>query len=78
MRNDLIYLGTGYEDTLKCILYFLQNEDAPTHVIAMSWFRQWQAFVQRKELEPPGPIDNSSIMTTKKGLQTVKPGKHNF
>jgi ubiquitin carboxyl-terminal hydrolase 20/33 len=52
----------------------MQNDDAPTYAIAMSWFRQWQAFVQQKESEPPGPVDNSSIMINKNGIHTVKAG----
>jgi len=40
----------------------------------MSWFRQWQAFVQRKSPDPPGPIDNTPILINKGGAHNVKPG----
>lgn len=39
--------------------------------VAMLWFRQWEAFVQGCG-EPPGPIDNSSIVTTVNGQKTLK------
>lgn len=51
-----------------------QAEESPTliYAIAMSWFRQWQGFVKGKEPEPPGAIDNSSIITMKNGQQVLK------
>ncbi|XP_071447722.1 ubiquitin carboxyl-terminal hydrolase 20 [Hetaerina americana] len=51
-----------------------QAEESPTliYAIAMSWFRQWHGFVKGKEPEPPGAIDNSSIITTKNGIQVLK------
>lgn len=42
----------------------------------MSWFRQWQSFVRGKELEPPGPIDNTPIIANKNGQPVVKMGKN--
>lgn len=39
----------------------------------MNWFRQWQQFVRNKNCDPPGPIDNSSIIV--QGQQDMlKPG----
>ncbi|XP_049789113.1 ubiquitin carboxyl-terminal hydrolase 20 isoform X1 [Schistocerca nitens] len=51
-----------------------QADEGPSviYAISMSWFRQWQNFVRGKEPEPPGPIDNSSIVTTKNGQPVVK------
>ncbi|XP_046385362.1 ubiquitin carboxyl-terminal hydrolase 20 isoform X2 [Ischnura elegans] len=51
-----------------------QAEESPTliYAIAMSWFRQWHGFVKGKEPEPPGAIDNTSIITTKNGVQVLK------
>ena len=38
----------------------------------MQWFGQWQAFVQNTSAEPPGPIDNSQIITNVNGQKTLK------
>lgn len=40
----------------------------------MSWFRQWQAFMKGKSFDLPGPIDNTTILVDKNGVQTIKPG----
>uniref|UniRef100_A0A1Y1NCH8 Ubiquitin carboxyl-terminal hydrolase n=1 Tax=Photinus pyralis TaxID=7054 RepID=A0A1Y1NCH8_PHOPY len=29
-----------------------------THLISSAWFSQWQNFIQKRTLDPPGPIDN--------------------
>nr|CAD7441197.1 unnamed protein product [Timema bartmani] len=51
------------------------EENPPViYAIAMSWFRQWQCFVRGKELEPPGAIDNCSIITSKNGQMVLKMG----
>ncbi|KAJ8870435.1 hypothetical protein PR048_029457 [Dryococelus australis] len=47
-------------------------------VIAMSWFRQWQNFVRGKETEPPGAIDNSSVISMKNGQPVLKIGQFLF
>nr|CAD7463205.1 unnamed protein product [Timema tahoe] len=53
----------------------LVEENPPViYAIAMSWFRQWQCFVRGKELEPPGAIDNCSIITSKNGQMVLKMG----
>ncbi|CAB3367411.1 Hypothetical predicted protein [Cloeon dipterum] len=52
----------------------LNSHDATSHAMSMSWFRQWQAFVQRRSPDPPGPIDNTPILTTKNGVLTVRAG----
>lgn len=31
----------------------------------MAWYKKWNAFTKEEELEPPGAIDNSSIMEMK-------------
>lgn len=59
---------------LKIISFHLQHDDAPSHAIAMSWFRQWQAFMKGKSFDLPGPIDNTTISVDKNGVQTIKPG----
>lgn len=43
----------------------------------MSWFRQWQAFMKGKSFDLPGPIDNTTILVDKNGVQTIKPGIYN-
>ncbi|XP_045607433.1 ubiquitin carboxyl-terminal hydrolase 20 isoform X1 [Procambarus clarkii] len=52
-----------------------QEEEHPNIVaISMRWFRTWESFVRGREQEPPGPIDNSSICTSKTGQPMLKPG----
>ncbi|VDM47080.1 unnamed protein product [Toxocara canis] len=34
----------------------------PPNAISKSWFNRWRAFVDGNELEPPGPVDNSSLL----------------
>lgn len=43
--------------------------------LAMAWLRQWQGFVRGKETQPPGPIDNNSIVVNKNGQNILKVGK---
>ncbi|XP_015122298.1 ubiquitin carboxyl-terminal hydrolase 20 [Diachasma alloeum] len=52
------------------------NMENPTaiYALAMVWLRQWQSFVKGKETQPPGPIDNSSIVVTVNGQKVLKPG----
>ncbi|KAJ8963471.1 hypothetical protein NQ318_018954 [Aromia moschata] len=39
-----------------------QAQDAPhTHYMSTSWYTQWHNFVQKRNQEPPGPIDNTRI-----------------
>ncbi|CAG9857612.1 unnamed protein product [Phyllotreta striolata] len=39
-----------------------QARDAPhTHYLSSSWYTQWHNFVQKRNHEPPGPIDNTKI-----------------
>ena len=53
------------------------NPDNPTaiYALSMAWLRQWQSFVRGKEIQPPGPIDNSSIVVNKNGQIILKIGK---
>lgn len=53
------------------------NTDNPTAIygLAMAWLRQWQSFVRGKETQPPGPIDNNSIIINKNGQNILKVGK---
>ncbi|CAH0552058.1 unnamed protein product [Brassicogethes aeneus] len=40
----------------------MRSCDVPqTHYLSTTWYNQWHTFVQRKTLEPPGPIDNARI-----------------
>lgn len=52
------------------------NTDNPTAIygLAMAWLRQWQSFVRGKETQPPGPIDNNSIIINKNGQNILKVG----
>ncbi|XP_051989437.1 LOW QUALITY PROTEIN: ubiquitin carboxyl-terminal hydrolase 33 [Xyrauchen texanus] len=53
-----------------------QEEESPVviYCISMHWFREWEGFVKGKDLDPPGPIDNSKIAVNKNGHITLKPG----
>ena len=55
----------------------LNRPDNPTalYALSMSWFRQWQSFVKSKETQPPGQIDNSSIVVNKGGQMGLKVGE---
>ncbi|XP_011506015.1 PREDICTED: ubiquitin carboxyl-terminal hydrolase 20 [Ceratosolen solmsi marchali] len=52
----------------------LNIPDNPTAFYALSttWFRQWQSFVKSKETQPPGAIDNNSIVVNKSGQAVLK------
>lgn len=56
------------------------NTDNPTAIygLAMAWLRQWQSFVRGKETQPPGPIDNNSIIINKNGQNILKVGKFRY
>ncbi|XP_063795660.1 ubiquitin carboxyl-terminal hydrolase 33 [Pseudophryne corroboree] len=53
-----------------------QEEDslAVIYCISMHWFREWEGFVKGKDVDPPGPIDNSKIGITKSGHVTLRQG----
>uniref|UniRef100_A0A673J498 Ubiquitin carboxyl-terminal hydrolase n=1 Tax=Sinocyclocheilus rhinocerous TaxID=307959 RepID=A0A673J498_9TELE len=53
-----------------------QEEESPVviYCISMHWFREWEGFVKGKDIDPPGPIDNSKIAVNKNGHITLKPG----
>uniref|UniRef100_A0A672LAK3 Ubiquitin carboxyl-terminal hydrolase n=1 Tax=Sinocyclocheilus grahami TaxID=75366 RepID=A0A672LAK3_SINGR len=53
-----------------------QEEESPVviYCISMQWFREWEGFVKGKDIDPPGPIDNSKIAVNKNGHITLKPG----
>ncbi|XP_043277952.1 ubiquitin carboxyl-terminal hydrolase 20 isoform X2 [Venturia canescens] len=70
-----------YESLQKRRLYEMDvfqryNSDNPSaiYAIAMTWLRQWQSFVKGKEIQPPGPIDNTSIIVNKNGQNVLKAG----
>ncbi|XP_053984882.1 ubiquitin carboxyl-terminal hydrolase 20 [Hylaeus volcanicus] len=60
-------------DVFKRLNY---NTDNPTAIygLAMAWLRQWQSFVRGKETQPPGPIDNNTIIVNKNGQNILKVG----
>lgn len=59
---------------------FQQNQDSPgvVYAVSMAWFKQWEAFVRRKDTEAPGPIDNWCICAAPRGSnslqQSLRPG----
>ncbi|KAL0277002.1 UNVERIFIED_CONTAM: hypothetical protein PYX00_004437 [Menopon gallinae] len=54
---------------------FQQDEFPPViYGLSMLWFRQWQSFVQNTNAEPPGPIDNTPIISIVNGQKTLKLG----
>ncbi|KAH9361227.1 hypothetical protein HPB48_009699 [Haemaphysalis longicornis] len=59
---------------------FQQNQDSPgvVYAVSMAWFKQWEAFVRRKDTEAPGPIDNWCICAAPRGSgslqQNLRPG----
>lgn len=48
------------------------------YALGMNWLRQWQSFVRGKETQPPGPIDNNSIIVNKNGQNNLKVGQFLF
>ncbi|XP_059484880.1 ubiquitin carboxyl-terminal hydrolase 33 [Neocloeon triangulifer] len=71
-EQESLYLRLSQE--LESFLNLNSHEEATSHAISMSWFRQWQAFVQRKSPDPPGPIDNLPICNSNNGVPTIRPG----
>ncbi|KAK4295896.1 hypothetical protein Pmani_031567 [Petrolisthes manimaculis] len=66
---------TNEMETFLKLKKMFQVEEHPNVVaISMRWFRTWESFVRGREQEPPGPIDNSSICTTKTGQPSLKLG----
>lgn len=56
---------------------FQEGETSPAvmYCLSSSWFKQWEAFVTDRQRDPPGPIDNKAIVTTRATdrLQTLRP-----
>ncbi|XP_045117749.1 ubiquitin carboxyl-terminal hydrolase 33-like isoform X3 [Portunus trituberculatus] len=77
-RAELDALSRRQTSELEMFLMLkkmFQEEERPNIVaISMRWFRTWESFVRGREQEPPGPIDNSSICTSKTGQPVLKPG----
>ncbi|KAM3851167.1 LOW QUALITY PROTEIN: ubiquitin carboxyl-terminal hydrolase 20-like [Vipera latastei] len=64
-------------DTFIKLNKAFQAEECPSVIfcISMQWFHEWEAFVKRKDNEPPGPIDNTKIAVAKgSGHMQVKQG----
>ncbi|XP_044288243.1 ubiquitin carboxyl-terminal hydrolase 33 isoform X1 [Varanus komodoensis] len=53
-----------------------QEEESPSifYCISMQWFREWEGFVKGKDIDPPGPIDNTKIAVSKCGIAALKQG----
>lgn len=51
-----------------------KSEENPgvIYAISMAWFKDWENFVRGRTDEPPGPIDNSAIATSKNGQTVVR------
>ncbi|XP_012282079.1 ubiquitin carboxyl-terminal hydrolase 20 [Orussus abietinus] len=73
-KHESLQKRMQYE--MEVFLRLNYNADNPTaiYALAMAWLRQWQSFVRGKETQPPGPIDNSSIVINKNGQNVLKPG----
>lgn len=48
------------------------NDNADTYCISMRWFRQWEMFVKGQEQDPPGPIENSNILSLKGNTKVLR------
>lgn len=67
-----------YEMELFQRLNHTTDNHTAIYALAMAWLRQWQSFVRGKETQPPGPIDNNSIVVNKTGQNSLKVGKSLF
>ncbi|GMT05679.1 hypothetical protein PENTCL1PPCAC_27853, partial [Pristionchus entomophagus] len=63
------------EDRSPALLY-AHHIDAPS-CISKSWFSDWEKFVNDPAVEPPGPIDNSSLLIkSPDGKTRLRPRAH--
>lgn len=67
-----------YEMELFQRLNHTTDNHTAIYALAMAWLRQWQSFVRGKETQPPGPIDNNSIVVNKNGQNSLKVGEFFF
>ena len=53
-----------------------QEQESYTSIacLSSSWFKLWEAFVTGRKADAPGPIDNKSIVTSRSGVQVLRPG----
>ncbi|XP_017780723.1 PREDICTED: ubiquitin carboxyl-terminal hydrolase 20 isoform X1 [Nicrophorus vespilloides] len=57
-------------ETLRQLnIEFENQEEAPTHLLSSTWYSQWNNFVEKKTLDPPGPIDHTTKSTTEGGTE---------
>lgn len=73
----MMHQRTSYElSQYLALRQEFKRDDNPPVIFALSmlWFRQWEAFVQGTSPEPPGPIDNTPIVTNVSGQKTLKLG----
>uniref|UniRef100_A0A0K2T6F4 Ubiquitin carboxyl-terminal hydrolase n=1 Tax=Lepeophtheirus salmonis TaxID=72036 RepID=A0A0K2T6F4_LEPSM len=43
------------------------------YYLSSSWYRKWEDFVQGRQLEPPGPINNKNLTITRNGILNFSP-----
>jgi len=48
------------------------HQPALIFCLSSSWFKIWESFVIGRSRDPPGPIDNRSIITTRNGSPTLR------
>ena len=41
------------------------QESSTMYCLTSSWFKSWESYVLGRQRDPPGPIDNKSIITTR-------------
>uniref|UniRef100_A0A671QLS0 Ubiquitin carboxyl-terminal hydrolase n=1 Tax=Sinocyclocheilus anshuiensis TaxID=1608454 RepID=A0A671QLS0_9TELE len=78
-QNEIEKLEKRHKNELDMFVRLnkaFQEEESPVviYCISMQWFREWEGFVKGKDIDPPGPIDNSKIAVNKNGHITLKPG----
>ncbi|XP_046682049.1 ubiquitin carboxyl-terminal hydrolase 33-like isoform X3 [Homalodisca vitripennis] len=52
-----------YRDFARC-----SQSTGKLYAIAAGWFQEWEAYVKGQTLEPPGPVDNSPLLTCDSSL----------
>ncbi|XP_046417213.1 ubiquitin carboxyl-terminal hydrolase 20 [Neodiprion fabricii] len=73
-KRESLQKRMRYEmEVFQRLNYGVDNPPA-IYALAMAWLRQWRSFVRGKETQPPGPIDNTSIIINKNGQNLLKAG----
>lgn len=50
-----------------------QSQDSERYCVSAAWFREWEAWVCNKSKEPPGPINNKSLLINRQTGPTLRP-----